>query len=124
VGSTRLLGLALSRMVICEEGRVVWTTVTQETLREAGATMEESEGIVGALRAVRGVQVAILFKEEPDGIAVSLRGAGSVRANVIAEAFGGGGHAAAAGFTLKQALDDVIRETLVAVRRELGAAAL
>jgi phosphoesterase RecJ-like protein len=124
VGSARLLGLALSRMVICEEGRVVWTTVTQETLREAGATMEESEGIVGALRAVRGIQVAILFKEDLDGISVSLRGEGTVRANVIAEAFGGGGHAAAAGFTLKQALDDVIRETLVVVRRELGAAAL
>lgn len=123
-GSVRLLGLALTRMMICEDGRVAWTTVTQEMLKEAGATMEESEGIVGALRAVRGIQVAILFKEEPNEISVSLRGVGSIRANVIAEAFGGGGHAAAAGFTVKEPLDEVVRRTLAAVRRELGAATL
>jgi len=123
-GSVRLLGLALTRMMICEDERVAWTTVTQEMLKEAGATMEESEGIVGALRAVRGIRVAILFKEEPNEISVSLRGVGSIRANVIAEAFGGGGHAAAAGFTVKEPLDEVVRRTLAAVRRELGAATL
>lgn len=122
--SVRLLGMALARMVVCEEGRVAWTTVTQEMLKEAGATMEDSEGIVGELRAIRGIQVSILFKAEPDGIRVSLRGLGSVRANVIAEAFGGGGHAAAAGFTATLPLDDVVRQTLAVVRRELGAAAL
>jgi nanoRNase/pAp phosphatase (c-di-AMP/oligoRNAs hydrolase) len=47
-----------------------------------------------------------------------------VRVNVIAEAFGGGGHAAAAGFTGTAPLDDVVRQTLAAVRRELGAAAV
>ncbi len=122
--SVRLLGLALTRMMICEDGRVAWTTVTQEMLKEARATMEESEGIVGALRTVRGIQVAILFKEEANEISVSLRGVGSVRANVIAEAFGGGGHAAAAGFTMKEPLDEVVRQTLAAVRRELSAATL
>ncbi|HET9000923.1 MAG TPA: bifunctional oligoribonuclease/PAP phosphatase NrnA [bacterium] len=122
--SLRLLGMALVRMTICEDGRVAWTTITQAMLKEAGATMEESEGVVGALRTVRGIQVAILFKEESDEISVSLRGVGSVRANVIAEAFGGGGHAAAAGFTVKGPVDDVVRQTLAAVRRELSAATL
>ncbi len=122
--AVRLLGMALSRMVVCEDGRVVWTTVSQAMLKDAEATMEESEGIVGALRTIRDIQAAILFKEEPDGIHVSLRGVGGVRANVIAEAFGGGGHTAAAGFTVKEPLDDVVRRTLAVVRRELGAAAL
>lgn len=122
--SVRLLGTALSRMAVDESGRVAWTTVTQAMLKETGATMEDSEGIVGALRVIRGIQVSVLFKEEPDGIRVSLRGAGSVRANVIAEAFGGGGHAAAAGFTATEPLDDVVRQTLAVIRRELGAAAL
>ena len=121
--SVRLLGMALSRMVVCEEGRVVWTVATQQMLKESGATMEDSEGIVGAIRAIRGIQVALLFKEEPDAIRVSLRAVGNVRANVIAEAFGGGGHPAAAGFTGTGGLDDVIRQTLAAVRRELGATA-
>ena len=43
---------------------------------------------------------------------------------MIAEAVGGGGHAAAAGFTAQGPLDDVVRQTLTVVRRELGAAAV
>ena len=119
----RLLGMALSRLTVSEDGRVAWTAVTQAMLRDSGATMEEAEGIVTALRALRGVQVALLFKEEPEAIRVSLRGRSGVRAHVIAEAFGGGGHPAAAGFTSHAALPDVIRQTLEVVRRELGAAA-
>ena len=120
--SVRLLGLALTRMVLSDDGRVAWTAVTQQMLKEAGAAMEDSEGIVGAIRAIRGIQVALLFKEEPDAFRVSLRAVGNIRANVIAETFGGGGHAAAAGFTATGALDDVVRQTLAAVRRELAAA--
>jgi len=122
VSTLRLLGKALDRLVLAEDGRVAWTVVTQAMLRETGATMEESEGIVGALRALGGVDVAALFKEEPDEVRVSLRARGRVRAHVIAAAFGGGGHAAAAGFTGRGPLDDVVRQTLEVVRRELGAA--
>lgn len=124
VAALRLLGMALSRLVVSEDGRVAWTVVTQEMLRECGAVMEESEGIVGELNALAGVQVAVLFKEEgPQDYRVSLRGRGAVRAHVIAQAFGGGGHAAAAGFTATGTLDDVVRRTLEAIRRELSAAA-
>jgi len=119
----RVMGMALSRLAVSADGRVAWTVVTQAMLRESGAAMEDSEGIVGELRALAGVDVALLFKEEPDGIHVSLRARGGVRAHAIAEAFGGGGHAAAAGFTGGGPLDEVIRQTLDAVRRELGAAA-
>ncbi len=119
----RLLGMALGRLTVSEDGRVAWTAVTQAMLRDSGATMEEAEGIVTALRSLRGVQVALLFKEDPEVIRVSLRGRSGVRSHVIAEAFGGGGHPAAAGFTIRGALPDVIRQTLEVVRRELGAAA-
>ncbi|HET7266423.1 MAG TPA: DHHA1 domain-containing protein [bacterium] len=119
----RLLGMALSRLELSADGRIAWTAVTQEMLRASGASMEESEGIVGALRAIGGVQVALLFKEEPEGIKVSMRGRAGVRTNVVAEAFGGGGHAAAAGFTAAGPLQDAIRSTIEAVRRELAAAA-
>jgi len=120
--AVRLQGAALSRLALAEDGRVAWTVVTQAMLRETGATMEESEGIIGELRALGGVDVAVLFKEEPDGIRVSLRARGRVRAHVIAEAFGGGGHAAAAGFTGRAPLDDLVRRALEIVGRELSAA--
>ena len=123
VTALRLLGLALSRLQVSRDGRVAWTVVTQAMLGESGATMEESEGIVGTLRELGGVHVAVLFKEDPDGIRVSLRARDGVHANVIAEAFGGGGHAAAAGFTGRGSLDDVIGRTLEVIERELGTTA-
>ncbi|HLY22586.1 MAG TPA: DHHA1 domain-containing protein [bacterium] len=120
----RLLGMALSRLEVSPDGRIAWTSVTQEMLRTSGTSMEESEGIVGMLRAIGGVQVALLFKEEPDGIRVSMRGRPGVRVNVVAEAFAGGGHAAAAGFTATGPLPEVVRRTLDAVQRELAAGAV
>jgi bifunctional oligoribonuclease and PAP phosphatase NrnA len=119
----RLLAIALSRLELSPDGRIAWTSVTQEMLRASGAPMEESEGIVGQLRAIAGVRVALLFKEEPDGVRVSLRARAGIRANIIAEAFGGGGHAAAAGFTATGPLPEVMRRTLAAVRQELAAQA-
>jgi phosphoesterase RecJ-like protein len=121
--AVRLLGAALTRLALADDGRVAWTAVTQAMLAETGATMEESEGIVGTLRSIKGVRVALLFKEEPDGIHVSLRAHGGVRANVIAEALGGGGHAAAAGFTANEPLGDAIRHALAVVHEKLAASA-
>ena len=119
----RLAGAALSRLALAEDGRVAWTAVTQAMLRETGAAMEESEGIVGTLIAIKGVLVALLFKEEPEGIHVSLRAQEGIRANVLAEALGGGGHAAAAGFTAREPLDDAVRRALAVVHTELSASA-
>jgi len=120
----RLLAMALGRLELSADGRIAWTSVTQDMLRASGAPMEESEGIVGQLRAIAGVQVALLFKEEQDGIRVSLRARAGIRANIIAEAFGGGGHAAAAGFTATGPLPDVMRRTIEAVQQELAAGAV
>jgi len=122
--AVRLQGAALSRLALAEDGRVAWTVVTQAMLRETGAMMEESEGIVGTLKSIKGVLVALLFKEEPEGIHVSLRAQEGVRANVIAEALGGGGHAAAAGFTAREPLDDAIRRALAVVHAELSVSAV
>jgi phosphoesterase RecJ-like protein len=120
----RLLAMALSRLELTPDGRVAWTSVTQDMLRASGAPMEESEGIIGQLRAIAGVRVALLFKEEPDAIRVSIRARAGIRANIIAEAFGGGGHAAAAGFTAAGPLPDVMRRALEAVQHELAAGAV
>jgi bifunctional oligoribonuclease and PAP phosphatase NrnA len=123
VSGLRLLGLALDRVAVSDDGRVAWTIVTQSMLRQSGAPIEEADGIVGHLRSLAGVLVALVFKEETDLIHVSLRARGGVRAHVIAEAFGGGGHAAAAGFTARGPLDDVVRKAREAVQREISIAA-
>ncbi len=120
--SLRLLGQALTHLALSPDGRVAWTVVTAEMLRAAGAMPEETTGIVGLLRQIRGVKVALLFEVTPDGVRVGIRSRDGARSNVIAETFGGGGHTGAAGFTATDHLDAVVMRTLAEVERELRAA--
>ncbi|HEU4798519.1 MAG TPA: bifunctional oligoribonuclease/PAP phosphatase NrnA [bacterium] len=122
LGSLRLIGRALNHLTISADGRIAWTVITPEMLRETGALPEDTTGIVGMLRQIRGVKVALLFEVTPAGIRVGIRSRDPARANVIAETFGGGGHKGAAGFTIPGAPEEVIAKTLAAVEKELAAA--
>lgn len=55
---------------------------------------------VGHELVARGVSISIIWTEKEDRIRVSLRSDGSVDVAKIAEKYGGGGHASAAGFSL------------------------
>ncbi|GAC1578031.1 MAG: bifunctional oligoribonuclease/PAP phosphatase NrnA [Candidatus Dormibacteria bacterium] len=78
--------------------RLVHAFVSQEELRRSGAQMDESEGLIDTLQSVEGLLFAVLFKETtPEMTKISVRSRGAANANELAAAFGGGGHARAAG---------------------------
>lgn len=116
----RLLGAALSTVQVSADGQVVWTVVTLDLLAATGASSQDTTGIVGMLRQLRGSRVVLLFEVTPEGVRVSIRSRDGVRAHVIAEAFGGGGHVGAAGFTTAGAIAEVIATTLAAVQAEVA----
>ena len=71
-------------------------------LRETGASMDETEGVVGQLRSIAGVELAVFLKEYgPEEIKVSLRSKKYVDVAKFSSDFNGGGHERAAGFTLR-----------------------
>ena len=120
-GSLRLTGAALRELTLSANGRIAWTVVTPEMLQKTGALTEDTAGLVGMLRQIRGVKVALLFEVTPAGVRVGIRSRDAVGSNVIAETFGGGGHKGAAGFTAQGELDDVIARTLAEAEKELRA---
>lgn len=120
--SLRLWGLALSQLRLSADGRIAWTVITTRMMQESGALPEDTSGIVGMLRQIRGVKIALVLEEGPGGIRVSLRSRDGVRSHVVAEAFGGGGHQGAAGFTLAGSLDEIVARTMAEVEKELRAA--
>jgi phosphoesterase RecJ-like protein len=65
--------------------------------------VEDPDTVVDLAASIRGVQVAALLSETPEGIKirVSLRSRSNVNVARIAESLGGGGHAKAAGFRMK-----------------------
>ncbi len=107
----RLEAAALENMELVCGGRGAIVYVTQEMLRETGALMEHSEGIVARVRNIAGVELAALVKEnEEDEIRVSLRAKGEGDVAAIGEKFGGGGHTKAAGCTLYTDIQEAVKE--------------
>ncbi|MBI4825461.1 MAG: bifunctional oligoribonuclease/PAP phosphatase NrnA [Nitrospirae bacterium] len=112
--------LASAYATIEKEGGIAWITVTQEMLKETGTTSEDTENFVDQPRKIKGVEVAVFFREDTkDLIKVSLRSKGRVDVQKIVARFGGGGHAPAAGCSIKAPLHEVKGTILNAVREAL-----
>ncbi|HVK05714.1 MAG TPA: bifunctional oligoribonuclease/PAP phosphatase NrnA [Armatimonadaceae bacterium] len=110
----KLLGRALGSLRRSEDGRIVWAHVTRADFQEFAATDEDTEGVVNAVRSVRGADVALFLREMGDGrLRVSLRSRDPIDVSQVAAAFGGGGHRLASGCTLDGPLADA-EATLVA----------
>lgn len=118
VGELRLLGLLLSRIQISPDGMTAWIEVTDETLREVGVTADTLEGAINYPASIRGVRVALLFRDIiGDGTRVSLRSRGAINVAAVAQTFGGGGHRNAAGCTVAGDLSTVRERVLQEVYR-------
>ncbi len=106
IAALRLLGRALSSLQSSADGRVVWASVRRRDLDELGASDSDTDGIVNQVAYAKGSQVAVLFRElSREEIRVSLRSREGFDVNRVARGFGGGGHKAAAGCTLRMPLD-------------------
>ena len=92
----RLLGAALSNLH--RDGALAYMHLSLGEMEKSGGLEEDCEGIVNYALGIEGVEVALFFRELKDGrYRVSLRSKGQVNVGVIAERFGGGGHACASG---------------------------
>jgi phosphoesterase RecJ-like protein len=99
---------------------VIWSGISRQTFRETGTNVNDTERMVEELRAVDGIEVAVLFKElERNEIKVSLRAKGRAVVNGVARLFGGGGHEKAAGCLVEGPLAEVQDRVLAEVHRSL-----
>ncbi len=116
----RLLGGALAKLEMHEGGAVALALITPEILSAAGALPEEVSGIAAMLRTIAGVRLAMTLEDRAGTVRISIRARDGLRADRVAEAFGGGGHAAAAGAEPSGRLEEVARRVLDESRRELS----
>lgn len=106
--SVELDSIAVSRMRVLGDGDVVLSWLTLEDMRKLDATKNDAENAIAPIRSIAGIDVACLLKEREDCIRGSLRAKNDVDVAAIAREFGGGGHRAAAGFTLECSLSEAI----------------
>lgn len=116
----RLLGEVLSNMARSSDGRTAWVLVTDELYRRTGTTAEDTDNFVNFVRSVKGVEVAVLFRQTaPEQFKLSLRSKGRVDLSALAQSFGGGGHRNAAGGVLNGPFASVRDRVLEAVDRQI-----
>jgi phosphoesterase RecJ-like protein len=103
----RLFGVVLDRLESADDGRIIWSSLTEADIATTGADRAHSEGIIDLLSQAEAAEVAILFKQAGRATRVSVRTKpGGVDATVLTGRFGGGGHARAAGASIEAPLEE------------------
>lgn len=107
IGALKLWGIALSRLERNPRSGIVTTVITQEDLRGCDVEEDATEGIANFLNALEDANAVLVLREEPGGLIK-----GSFRTTKpdmdvsrLAQAYGGGGHKKAAGFTVRGRLE-------------------
>ena len=109
IEKVKLTGAIMTNLLLLAKDKAAFGIVTQDLLKECRAKMEYSEGTVANIRAIKGVEIAGLFKEiEPKKIKISLRAKGDVDVAKIAQRHNGGGHKKAAGCTVFGTMEEAI----------------
>ncbi len=116
----KLMGVVLARLERTAGGRVAYSEIRREDYAATGAVPQDTEELVNFPRSLAGVEVALMFMEQPrGGVKVSFRSRGLDVAKV-AERFGGGGHKLASGATLELPLPEARARVLAAVEAALA----
>ncbi|MGE4344805.1 MAG: bifunctional oligoribonuclease/PAP phosphatase NrnA [Geoalkalibacter sp.] len=118
----RLLALALATLTVSSCGQFATMTLTSEMMSQTGAEAQHTDGFVNYPRCIRGVEVAILFRQTgPRSYKVGFRSKGKVNVGELAHHLGGGGHHNAAGANLEGDLDQVRATVFERLNIEVGA---
>jgi len=117
-----LMARALTSLEIHADGRAAVMSLTSADLHEVDADLADAGGFSDLPLSVQAVRVAVMMTElEPGVTKLSFRSkpatddAPLVDVNEIAQSFGGGGHAQAAGARLKAPIEEVRRRVASAL---------
>ena len=113
----RALAVALGRVELDTEADLVWTYLTLDDLANADVRPAEADDLIDVVRTARDADVAAVIKQQRDGrFKVSMRSRGTHDVAKVAQAFGGGGHRLAAGYTSPHGLAGTVEMLKASLR--------
>ena len=108
-----ILNMALNSLQISADHKIAWMQLGYDELAAKNLNYLHPEGIIDYARSVKGVEIAVLFREiEPDLIKIGFRSKNKVDVSALARHFNGGGHKQAAGAQQSGSLDMVARAVI------------
>ncbi|MEI8353089.1 MAG: bifunctional oligoribonuclease/PAP phosphatase NrnA [Lentisphaerota bacterium] len=102
---------AFNTLAVWRGGDVAVISLTDRDFSETGCVKADAEDVIEIPRSLAGSRVALFFYEgNPDEkvTRLSIRTRGPIEATALAQRFGGGGHARAAGCTIHAPLAEAI----------------
>jgi phosphoesterase RecJ-like protein len=116
----KLMTIMLERLELHFDGRFATQYILRKDFEQTGAADSDTENLIDECQRINTVEAAALFVELKDGIfRCSLRSRGAVDVRKIAQKFGGGGHAQAAGTYLSGPLENALQLILGEVSKSL-----
>lgn len=115
----RYWGQGLTKLVL-KDG-VLSSTLTLNDRIVAGYTENDDADLINTLTVVPEALISVMFiEQENNSVKISWRSVKGLDVSVIAEKFGGGGHASAAGADIAGELDEVKEMVLAETQRYLN----
>lgn len=100
------------------DGKLTIVTANDALFEKYGITERDSGDIVNIARAASGCVIAVSIRETGEKIKISFRSNGEMSVSEVAQKFGGGGHAKAAGAkAVGKSIEQVKAEVIDAFRR-------
>lgn len=110
----QLIQSFLSSLEIGLNGKVCIGRLTNQMYLNSGASTDDSDGLVDYARSIKGVEIGVLIEDRDGLIKGSLRAKDpKYRVDLIAQEFGGGGHACAAGFNISESSFESLKPVLL-----------
>ncbi|MBT4035834.1 MAG: hypothetical protein HOB84_15745 [Candidatus Marinimicrobia bacterium] len=121
-GRLQVIQKLLSELKYECEGRLAWSIIDFDDIGPLGAVPDDMNSLSDFIRSIKGVEVGIsITKMSGSKVDVSFRSKGKIPINSVAQSFGGGGHAFAAGChvdgTLEEAAAAIVKETIIAINK-------
>lgn len=108
VASVKLEGIIIDRMILLNDGKIAISYITNNDMCSFNASKADCEPLIDSLRVINTVKVCCVLREEAKHIRGSFRAKDDTDVAEIARRFNGGGHKAAAGFTLNVGLNEAL----------------
>lgn len=118
----KLLGRILIGVRCALKNRICWAEIPYRLLGDRSDSSDLSEIVLGILRSIRDVELAMIFREvkgKKDYVRINFRSRTHFDCNKLASKFGGGGHKNASGATATGKLTDIKRKVVAAARQAM-----
>ena len=116
LGRLRLQGWLVENAIFLQDGKIAICALPLSKERELGLTEDDLENISGFPRTIAGVKIAATLRQESeDTVKMSVRAVPGCDAAAICQKFGGGGHAGAAGASMKLTMEEAVEAVKAAM---------